>query len=244
MTTRVNLTGTISVSHAGDEMRPEDMSGVIGRMILVRLSRSNYAISRTALVDDLWEGLEPQSVDSVLDATCSRLRKALTHIGLPAKEILISTGGLMQLRWPVATKIDFSEATRFIDNAEGTYKRGDFAVATKEATIAYSIAQRPLLPGINREWLIRDRSHLRSISERSVQLLCDSWREQGDLQSSLLMANKLMELTPYSEVAIRKLICSYVSLGDKAAATKVLNDWKTVLAKELQIIETREIEDF
>lgn len=116
----------------------------------------------------------------------------------------------MQLRWPITTKIDFSEATRLIDDGEGLYKRGNYAVTTKQATVAYSIAQRPLLPGIDREWLIRDRAHLRSITERSVQLLCDAWKKQGDLQSSLLMAKKLIELTPYSEVTIRKLIQLHV----------------------------------
>lgn len=58
------------------------------------------------------------------------------------------------------------------------------------------------------------------------------------------MAKRLIELTPYLEVTVRKYIQSYISLGDRASATKVLSDWKVILAKDLDIIETRTIEDF
>jgi DNA-binding SARP family transcriptional activator len=58
------------------------------------------------------------------------------------------------------------------------------------------------------------------------------------------MAKRLIELTPYLEVTVRKYIQSYISSGDRASATKVLSDWKVILAKDLDRVETRTIEDF
>ena len=221
-----------------------DMSGVIGRMILTDLSISLNAISRSVLIDDLWEEDPPEAAESVLNATCSRLRRGLANIGLPAKDILMSTGGYLQLKWPSGVRIDTRTAVRSIDNAEGDIRSGDMESGLRQATIAYAIARRPLLPGIEREWLTRERTKLAQVTERSLHALGDLWAAQGDTRSSLLMANKLLELNPYSEIAIKRVMGSLVALGDRPAAAKALVNWKTSLATDLEIVDDRSFSDF
>ena len=89
-----------------------DMSGVIGRMILTNLSLSLHAVPRDVLIDNLWEDNLPTTAESVLNATCSRLRRGLANIALPSKDLLISTGGSLQLRWPSNVQIDMRTAVR------------------------------------------------------------------------------------------------------------------------------------
>ena len=58
------------------------------------------------------------------------------------------------------------------------------------------------------------------------------------------MANKLLELNPYSEIAIKRVMGSLVTLGDRPAAAKALVNWKTSLAKDLEIVDDRSFSDF
>jgi DNA-binding SARP family transcriptional activator len=135
-------------------------------------------------------------------------------------------------------------AVRSIDDAEGSNARGDINSALRQATVAYAIVRRPFLPGIEREWITRERLNLAQIMERSLDLLSDLWAAQGDARSSLLMAHQLLKLNPFSEVAIRKVMRSHVALGDKPAAAKALADWKATLARELDLFDNRTLADF
>jgi DNA-binding SARP family transcriptional activator len=241
---RVNLAGTFSIRHGEQYMSYGDMSGVIGRMILTNLSLSLDAIPRDVLIDNLWEENLPATAESVLNATCSRLRRGLANIALPSKDLLISTGGYLQLKWPSHVHIDIRTAVRSIDDAEGSHRRGDIDSALRQATVAYAIVRRPFLPGIEREWIARERLNLAQVMERSLDLLSDLWATQGDTRSSLLMAHQLLKFNPYSEVAIRKVMRSHVAFGDKPAAAKALADWKATLAKDLELFDNRTLADF
>lgn len=244
MEVRVNLAGTFSIRHGEQYMSHGDMSGVIGRMILTNLSLSLHAVPRDVLIDNLWEDNLPTTAESVLNATCSRLRRGLANIALPSKDLLISTGGSLQLRWPSNVQIDMRTAVRSIDDAEGSNARGDIDSALRQATVAYAIVRRPFLPGIERDWITRERLNLAQIMERSLDLLSDLWAAQGDTRSSLLMSHELLKLNPFSEVAIRKVMRSHVALGDKPAAAKALADWKATLARELDLFDNRSLADF
>ena len=83
----VRLLGDIRVVAGGSTVTGADLPGPIGRHLLTRLVIDPFPVSRTRLVDDIWGGKAPRSVDSVLNATLSRLRTALDELDLDGREL-------------------------------------------------------------------------------------------------------------------------------------------------------------
>ncbi len=229
----VYLTGRVSLSREGTTLGESALAGRLGRMVLVRLALEPHPIDRTRLVDDLWSGQPPRGSDSMLNATFSRLRSALSSLGLDARNVLQSSGGVCGFLPPVGTRIDVAVATRSIDAAEGALRRNDLTAAWSSATVAHSIARRPLLPGVDLVWLDAERDRLHHVLERSLTVLSDVWLEQGDPQQSATMAKELIRCAPYSESAHRRLVMALVALGDRPQAAHAVNRWNAMLTEEL-----------
>jgi DNA-binding SARP family transcriptional activator len=169
----------------------------------------------------------------MLNATFSRLRSALATLDLDVRKVLQSSGGVVGFLPPVGTRIDVAVATRSIDAAEGALRRNDLDAAWSSATVAHSIARRPLLPGVDLVWLDTERDRLHHVLERSLTVLSDVWLERGDAQQSATMAKELIRCAPYSESAYRRLVTALVALGDRPQAAHAVKRWNTVLTEEL-----------
>lgn len=244
MSVAVHLLGRISIQHDGEWMPPSEMVGVLGRMILVRLSVSPYPISRITLIEDLWSDKTPPSTDSILNSTFSRLRKSLNALGLDSKHILLSSGGSAEIRWPSETRIDVRTATRAIDDAEAAFRKHDLQLALRCATVAYSITRNPLLPGIERIWLDNERERLRVVATRSLALLCDIWAARNDHESGLLMAQSLIAIDQYSQQAIQKLVKAHINRGDSPSAYLALTKYEELIGRDLGIKDTTALRDW
>ena len=86
----VRLLGDIRLVSGGSVMSASDLPGPIGRHLLVRLVIDPFPIGRDRLVDDIWGGKAPRSVDSVLNATLSRPRSALSALDRDGRELIPS----------------------------------------------------------------------------------------------------------------------------------------------------------
>ncbi len=230
---RVYLTGPVSLSRGETTLGESALAGRLGRLVLVRLALEPHPIDRARLVDDVWSGYPPRGHDSMLNATFSRLRSALATLDLDARKVLQSSGGVAGFLPPVGTRIDVAVATRSIDAAEGALRRGELDAAWSAATVAHSIARRPLLPGVDLVWLDAERDRLHHVLERSLTVLCDVWLERGDPQQSATMAKELIRCAPYSESAHRRLVDALVALGDRPQAAHAVKRWNTILTEEL-----------
>jgi DNA-binding SARP family transcriptional activator len=220
------------------------MAGVLGRMILVRLSVAKGPIARDTLIDALWEDHIPESVESVLNATCSRLRKGLTEIGLDGKEILISHHGSVEIQWPSGTQTDLYLAVDALEDAERAMKRHDFPEALQRAACAYEISQLDVLPGIERIWINEIRDRQREVLERSVLALTDIWYQLGGMWESLAMVKELLIISPYSQPAIQKVVRAYCSLGDVLSAHVAMKGFKERVQQDLGVEDFHELEDW
>ena len=230
---RVYLTGPVSLSRGETTLGESALAGRLGRMVLVRLALEPHPIDRARLVDELWAGYPPRGVDSMLNATFSRLRSALATLDLDVRKVLQSSGGVVGFLPPVGTRVDVAVATRSIDAAEGALRRNDLDAAWSSATVAHSIARRPLLPGVDLVWLDTERDRLHHVLERSLTVLSDVWLERGDAQQSATMSRELIRCAPYSESAHRRLVTALVALGDRPQAAHAVKQWNTILTEEL-----------
>ena len=244
MPLEIQLTGRVSI-RKGDLLMPSAaMAGALGRMILVRLSFTNGPISRDALIDALWEERIPESVESVLNATCSRLRKGLTDIGLDGKTILTSNHGNVEIQWPSGAHIDLHSGVVALEIAEAAFKKHDFPEALHRATFAHEILQLETLPGIDRMWLDEIRDCQRGGLERSLVVLTDVWHQMGDMNASLGMAKELLHISPYSQPALQKAVRAYCSLGDVLSAHVAMKVFKERIQQDLGVDDFHELEDW
>lgn len=244
MALHIELTGHVSVREGALLMPNAAMAGVLGRMILVRLSVAAGPIARDTLIDALWDEHIPDSVESVLNATCSRLRKGLTEIGLDGKKILTSNHGSVEIRWPAGTRIDILSAVHAIEDAEDAVQKQDLQVALRRATSAYAISQRDVLPGIDRKWIDELRDRQRDVLVRSLGVLADVWHQKGDMRASLGMAKELLLVSPYSQQALQKVVRAFCCLGDVSSAHVVMKSYEDRVHNDLGVVDFHALEDW
>lgn len=230
---RIYLTSRVAVRGPAGEVAEADLPGELGRLLLARLVLRRHPLARGELVEDLWPERPPAAVESVLNATVSRLRRALDRVGVDGRQVLVANRGLLELRRPADTWVDVETAHRGIDAAEGALRRGDPRLAWSQAVVASAIARRPLLPGLDRPWLDDERDRLRSALERSLGVLADAWLALGDPAQSRLMAAELVRVAPLAESSHRRLVLALLAAGERSAAALAVDAWDRVVVDEL-----------
>jgi len=241
---KIQLTGRVSIRKGELLMPSAAMAGVLGRMILVRLSFANGPIARDTLIDALWEEHIPESVESVLNATCSRLRKGLNEIGLDGKTILISHHGSVEIQWPSGAQTDCHLAAEALEDAEAAIKKHEFPEALRLAVFAHEVSRLDVLPGIERIWINEIRDQQRDVLKRSLHALTDIWYQLGDMRASLGMAHELLVISPYSQQSIQKVVRAYCSLGDVLSAHVAMRDFNERVKQDLGVEDSRDLEEW
>ncbi len=232
---RLCLTGRVSVSSGERTVDEPALAGRIGRLLLARLAVAAHPVERDRLVEDLWPAGPPRAVDSVLNATCSRLRTALASLGVDARAVLLSGGGVVELRPPPGSRVDVLVAYQAVDAAEAALRQSRLDAAWADAVVAHAIAKRPLLPGAGGVWLDDERDRLQHAHERSLGVLADVWLAKGDAHQSSVMARELVRCAPWSEASHRRLVTALLALEDRAAAAHAVARWEQILATELDL---------
>lgn len=235
MTTQVQLTGQMTVRFGHEFLRSSEMGGSLGRLVIVRLSLASGPISRDSLVDSLWGDDPPNAFESVLNATCSRLRRGLNNLGLDGRKILLSSQGSAEIKWPSGTNVDVEIATRSVEQAAVALERGDISTALRRATVGFAVSRRELLPGLDKLWIDDVRNRLRLVHERSLGVLADAWHFRADEFSSWIAAREFVRVSPYSQQAVEKLVRAQCALGNIGAAHAEVQAFERRLHEDLGI---------
>ena len=231
----VRLLGDIRVVAGASTVTGADLPGPIGRHLLTRLVIDPFPISRARLIDDIWGGKAPRSVDSVLNATLSRLRSALDELELDGRELISSSGGSVNFNRPTDTIVDVELAHHHIDFALRDLRAGDRREAARRASISYAISRRPLLIGIEREWLDIERDRMHHVERRSLELLADISFSTSDFDMAVQLGRELVRIAPYDERAHRNLMNALRASGNPSGAAKVERDFTERLDTDLGV---------
>ena len=231
----MKLLGDTQIRFAGKSLGASGLPGPIGRHLLTRLVIDPFATGRERLIDDIWGASPPRAVDSVLNATLSRLRTALNGIGLDGRALIVSNAGSVNFARPKGTEVDVELAHHHVDFALRDLRSGDVREAQRRATISYSISRRPLLTGFERDWLDIERDRMHHVERRSLGLLCEVAQRAGRLEEAIQLGQEHVRIAPYDERAHRDLIITLKTAGDHSGAVKVEADFRERLREDLGV---------
>lgn len=185
------------------------------------------------LATALWGDQLPRTWEGSLRVVISKLRTVLADAGHPGPTIL-ATGGCYDTRLGDAW-IDVEVAANAVDQAEGSWRRGDVATTWSEATVAAGILRRPLLPGEDHAWVDALRTRLNELAVRALDLLVQVYRERGEHTLAIAVGRDLVALEPFREASHRHLMRAHLAAGDRAEAVRVHQRLRELLAEELGV---------
>jgi DNA-binding SARP family transcriptional activator len=239
---RLYLTGRLT-AEAGDRRVDERrLPGRQGRRALVYLALERARpVPIDELADAVWGTVTPSGAwETALSAIVSKLRAALR--GLDARAAVTTAAGCYQLALPPDAWVDVEAARRALDEAEGHARAGRFRDVWGPANVAAAIAARPLLGGVDAEWLGRARSMLRDMRVRALECLAATASANAEHPLAAQLAREVVELEPFRETGWQRLMRALAAAGNRAEAARAYARCTRLLADELGVAPSPETE--
>ncbi len=215
-----------------DGVRVEDvLPGRRGRVLFAYLVLNRARrLPRDELLVAGWGPEAPAEVGSALSVLLSKLRHGLgaDHLrGRTAVELLL----------PPATFVDVEAALEGAHRAESSIAEGRWAEAWGPAGIAYHVATRPFLAGLEAPWIDQWRRRLEEVRLRGLECFAAASLGLGGpaLAQAEERATMLTELAPYRESAHRILMEALERRGNVAEALRAYQRLRILLREELGI---------
>ena len=225
---RIQLCGRFVVDVDG--ARVEDaLPGRRGRVLFAYLVlHRGRPVPRDELLMAGWGKDVPTEAGSALSVLLSKLRHGLgaNHLrGRAAVELLL----------PPATFVDVEAALEGAHRAESAIAEGRWAQAWGPAGVAYHVATRPFLTGLEAPWIDEWRRRLEEVRLRGLECFAAAGLGLGGpaLAQAEERARMLTELAPYRETAHRLLMEALERRGNPAEALRAYERLRTLLREEL-----------
>ena len=228
--TRIQLCGRYVVVIDGS--RVEDrLPGRRGRVLFAYLAlHRGRLVTRDDLLIAGWGEDAPAETGSALSVLLSKLRK-----GLGAD--LIHGRTEVELRLPPTTFVDAEAAQEGAHRAETAIAQGQWAQAWGPAGIAYHIATRPFLIGLEAPWIDEWRRRLEDVRLRGMECFAAAGLGLGGpaLAQAEERARILTELAPFRESGHQILIEALERRGNIAEALRAYDRLRILLREELGV---------
>jgi DNA-binding SARP family transcriptional activator len=235
---RVQLCGRFAVQIDGD--RVEDrLPGRRGRLLFAYLVvHRGRSVPRDELLMAGWGVEAPAAAGNALSVTLSKLRH-----GLGADHLQGRSG--VELLLPPATFVDVEAALEGAHRAETAIAEGRWAEAWGPAGIAYHVATRRFLVGLEAPWIDEWRRRLEEVRLRGLECFAAAGLGLGGpaLAQAEERARALTELAPYRETGHRLLIESLERRGNLAEALRAYERLRVLLRDELGIAPSPDLQD-
>ncbi len=150
---RIYVTGRVAVEINGQVVVNErQFRGKQGRLLFVYLvCERSRPVSKEELASVLWPEEQSEGWEAALSALTSRLAAVLSAGELAGQGVSFSRRfGQYQIALPTDAWVDIEAGISALDRAEAAVRAGESRKALGPATVAVSIARRPLLPGVGR----------------------------------------------------------------------------------------------
>ena len=224
---RIALTGTLRVEIAGREVAA-DLPGRQGRALFAYLVVNRHRpVGRAELIGVLWPGELPDAPEAGLSTVLARVRRALGD-GVVT--------GRAELRFDLPAEVDTEHAVAGAGAAERALGAGDPSAAMRAAQSALEVIGRPLLAGIEGEWVTRLRAELEALEPGLLEVLGRAALVVGDrehLATAERVARTLAERHPFRESGHALLIEIHGRRGNVAEATLAYDRLRVFLRDEL-----------
>jgi DNA-binding SARP family transcriptional activator len=227
---RIQLCGRFAVDIDGSRIE-DTLPGRRGRVLFAYLVLNRgQALPRVELLMAGWGEDAPAEASNALSVLLSKLRHSLGagHLrGRTAIELLL----------PQATFIDVEAALEGAHRAESAIAEGRWAQAWGPAGIAYHVATRPFLSGLEAPWIDQWRRRLEEVRLRGLEGFAAAGLGLGGpaLAQAEERARMLTELAPYRETGHHILIEALAGRGNVAEALRAYERLRVLLREELGI---------
>jgi DNA-binding SARP family transcriptional activator len=227
---RIQLCGRFVVDLDG--ARLEDvLPGRRGRVLFAYLVLSRgRSVPRDELLVAGWGDEAPTEAGNALSVLLSKLRH-----GLGADRLRGRTG--IELLLPWATFVDVEAALEGAHRAESAIAEGRWAQAWGPAGIAYHVASRPFLTGLEAPWIDQWRRRLEEVRLRGLECFAAAGLGLGGpaLAQAEERARMLTGLAPYRETGHCLLMEALERRGNVAEALRAYDRLRVLLREELGI---------
>ena len=215
-----------------DGCRVEDaLPGRLGRILFAYLVLNRgRPLSRDTLLMAGWGQDAPPEARNALSVLLSKLRHGLGAGHLAGRAEI-------ELLLPPAIFVDAEAALEGAHRAESAIAEGRWAQAWGPAGIAYHVATRPFLTGLEAPWIDEWRRRLDEVRLRGLECFAAASLGLGGpaLAQAEERARMLTELAPYRETGYRLLLEALARRGNVAEALRAYERLRVLLREELGI---------
>jgi len=227
---RIQLCGRLVADVDGS--RVEDaLPGRLGRALFAYLVLNRgRPVSRDNLLMAGWGEDAPAEAGNALSVLLSKLRHGLGAEHLHGRAEI-------ELLLPSATFVDVEAALEGAHRAESAIAEGRWAQAWGPAGIAYHVATRTFLAGLEAPWIDQWRRRLEDVRLRGLECFAAAGLGLGGpaLAQAEERARTLTELAPYRETGHRLLMEALARRGNVAEALRAYEKLRVLLREELGI---------
>jgi SARP family transcriptional regulator, regulator of embCAB operon len=227
---RIQLCGRFAVDVDGSRIE-DRLPGRRGRVVFAYLVLNRgRALPREELLVAGWGEETPGEAGNALSVLLSKLRH-----GLGADRLRGRTG--IELLLPSATFVDVEAALEGAHRAESAIAEGRWAQAWGPAGIAYHVATRPFLTGLEAPWIDQWRRRLEEVRLRGLECFAAAGLGLGGpaLAQAEERARMLTGLAPYRETGYQILMEALERRGNLAEALRAYERLRILLREELGV---------
>jgi DNA-binding SARP family transcriptional activator len=229
-TARIQLCGRLVVEVDGSRIE-DRLPGRRGRVLFAYLVLNRgRPLSRDELLMAGWGTDAPMTAGNALSVLLSKLRH-----GLGADRLRGRTE--IELLLPQAAFVDVEAALEGAHRAESCIAEERWAQAWGPAGIAYHVATRPFLTGLEAPWIDQWRRRLEEVRLRGLECYAAASLGLGGpaVAQAEERARMLTELAPYRESGHRLLMEALERRGNVAEALRAYERLRVLLREELGI---------
>jgi len=228
---RIQLCGRFVADMDGSRIE-DTLPGRIGRVLFAYLVLNRgRPLPRDKLLMAGWGEDAPAEARNALSVLLSKLRH-----GLGTEHVRGRTE--IELLLPSATFVDAEAALEGAHRAESSIAEGRWAQAWGPAGVAYHVATRPFLAGLEAPWIDEWRRRLEEARLRGLECFAAASLGLGGpaLAQAEERARMLTELAPYRETGHRLLMEALARRGNVAEALRAYERLRVLLREELGIV--------
>jgi DNA-binding SARP family transcriptional activator/DNA polymerase III delta prime subunit len=212
---QVRFLGAVEIILDGRCLRAFNSLRLQRFLALIALRRDPQHRSRLAF--ELWPDSDERQARTNLRKLLHDFRHSLPDIG-EFVEIDNET-----VRW-IPTGPTEVDVLRFRD-----------AMAAGDLELAARLYSGDLLPACYDDWVLEERAKLRAEAYQALVQLTEEAAERDDHQTRIRYAQRIIDLEPTDEAAVRIQMEAHLALGDRAAALRAYHRCADVLERDLGV---------
>lgn len=179
--------------------------------------------------------LYPDSTDAQARTNLRTVLHRL-HATLPEIDLLLDLDSQI-LRWKddIPLTLDVTEFERAIARADQAERQGDAAGKMTALQSAAAIYRGDLMPDCYDDWIAPERERLQRMMQHVLETLLTLLDQQGDPETVIGYAQRLLAMDPVNEAAYLTLMRLYAARGDRGSALRTYHTCVTRFREEADI---------